>query len=108
MVLSLRGMEGEATTVVSPSGGCLDRLWRLGQTTPGRFAPPPFLSGSTFIDRVATNMSTHLLRAIACILLLAAVALAQDYERAVRALRPADVKPQEAALLDSLEREART
>ena len=35
-------------------------------------------------------------------------AVAQDYERAVRALRPADVKPQEAALLDSLEREART
>jgi len=53
-------------------------------------------------------MKTTLLKIIACLLLLARVALAQDYERAVRALRPADVKPQEAALLDSLEREART
>ncbi|HET6962239.1 MAG TPA: acetylxylan esterase [Terriglobia bacterium] len=53
-------------------------------------------------------MRTSLPRAIACVLLLATVTLAQDYERAVRALRPADVKPQEAALLDSLEREART
>jgi len=52
-------------------------------------------------------MSTYLPKAIACVLLIAAVAVAQDYERAVRALRPADVKPQEVALLDSLEREAR-
>jgi dienelactone hydrolase len=54
------------------------------------------------------NMKTHLLKVIWCLLLLARVAVAQDYERAVHALRPADVKPQEAALLDSLEREARS
>jgi hypothetical protein len=53
-------------------------------------------------------MKTTLLKVIACLLLLATVAVAEDYERAVRDLRPADVKPQEAALLDSLEREART
>jgi dienelactone hydrolase len=53
-------------------------------------------------------MKTSLLQAIGCLLLLASLAVAQDYERAVHALRPADVKPQEAALLDSLEREART
>src|SRR4030095_16066155 len=53
-------------------------------------------------------MKTTLLKAIGCLLLLASAGLGQDYERAVRALRPADVKPQEAALLDSLEREART
>ncbi len=53
------------------------------------------------------KMKTHL-KAIGCLCLLAKFAVAQDYEPAVRALRPADVKPQEAALLDSLEREART
>jgi dienelactone hydrolase len=53
-------------------------------------------------------MKTTLLKAIACLLLLASAGRAQDYERAVRVLRPADVKAQEAALLDSLEREART
>src|SRR5512145_2105510 len=53
-------------------------------------------------------MKTHLLKVFWCLLLLARIAVAQDYERDVRALRPPDVKPQEAALLDSLEREART
>ena len=52
-------------------------------------------------------MRTHLLKAVWCLLLFVRVVVAQDYERAVHALRPADVKPQEAALLDSLEREAR-
>jgi len=56
---------------------------------------------------MALNMETDLLKVTCCLLLLASAGLAQDYERAVRALRPADVKPQEAALLDSLERAAR-
>ena len=53
-------------------------------------------------------MKIYLLKATWCLLLFASLAVAQDYEPTVRALRPADVKPQEAALLDSLEREART
>ena len=53
-------------------------------------------------------METTLLKVIACLLLLASAGLAVDYERAVRALRPVDLKPQEAVLLDSVEREART
>ncbi|HEX2523758.1 MAG TPA: hypothetical protein VHP35_16675, partial [Terriglobia bacterium] len=52
-------------------------------------------------------MSTYFPKAIACLLVLTRVAVAQDYELAVRALRPADVELQEKALLDSLEQEAR-
>src|SRR5262245_12023587 len=51
-------------------------------------------------------MKIDLARATLSFLLLASLGVAQDHEPAVRALRPQDVKPQETALLDSLEREA--
>src|SRR5262245_36526167 len=40
-----KGEEGVATTVAEPSEGCLYSLPK--QTTPRRFAPPPFLRGNT-------------------------------------------------------------
>ncbi len=52
-------------------------------------------------------MSTHLSSVIGCILFAVTLCAAQDLETAVQALRPADLKPQEAALLDALEAEAR-
>jgi hypothetical protein len=73
----------------------------------------PFLKGEYFSLRhnaaqnksVITNMKTYLLKPsdVCC----CSRVMCRRIRSAVRALRPADVKPQEAALLDSLEREAR-